>query len=194
MPFKPWFDAGILLFGPALGVLAPFVFVAAFTLLMMSRPGGGPGDGAEAVVHLLYGLSAGVPAPADQHFQDAAAVVPARPRRRDSSHGPAPTAVPWSPCSCCCRSSGLSGCGRGPRCRAAATIRRDARHLSRRALAAGFAGRRESPTISYGRACYGIIGTVSKDKKQDSEFLATAAVRRPPGGLFDQADAARPGW
>lgn len=38
VPFKPWFDAGILLFGPALGVLAPFVVVAAFTLLMMSRP------------------------------------------------------------------------------------------------------------------------------------------------------------
>jgi hypothetical protein len=37
VPFKPWFDTGILLFGPALGVLAPFVFVAAFTLFMMSR-------------------------------------------------------------------------------------------------------------------------------------------------------------
>lgn len=38
VPFKPWFDAGILLFGPALGVLAPFAVVAAFMLLMMSRP------------------------------------------------------------------------------------------------------------------------------------------------------------
>lgn len=38
VPFKPWFDTGIMLFGPALGVLAPFVFVAAFTLFMMSRP------------------------------------------------------------------------------------------------------------------------------------------------------------
>ncbi len=38
VPFKPWFDAGVMLFGPTLGVLAPFVFVAAFTLLMMSRP------------------------------------------------------------------------------------------------------------------------------------------------------------
>ena len=38
VPFKPWFDAGIMLFGPTLGVLAPFVFAAAFTLLMMSRP------------------------------------------------------------------------------------------------------------------------------------------------------------
>ncbi len=38
VPFKPWFDTGIMLFGPTLGVLAPFVFVAAFTLLMMSRP------------------------------------------------------------------------------------------------------------------------------------------------------------
>lgn len=38
VPFKPWFDAGIMLFGPTLGVLAPFVFFSAFTLLMMSRP------------------------------------------------------------------------------------------------------------------------------------------------------------
>ena len=38
VPFKPWFDTGIMLFGPTLGVLAPFVFVAAFALLMMSRP------------------------------------------------------------------------------------------------------------------------------------------------------------
>jgi hypothetical protein len=38
VPFKPWFDTGILLFGPVLGVLAPFVFVALFTLLMMCRP------------------------------------------------------------------------------------------------------------------------------------------------------------
>ena len=38
VPFKPWFDTGILLFGPALGVLAPFVFVAVFLLFMMSRP------------------------------------------------------------------------------------------------------------------------------------------------------------
>jgi hypothetical protein len=38
VPFKPWFDTGILLFGPTFGVLAPFVFVAGFTLLMMSRP------------------------------------------------------------------------------------------------------------------------------------------------------------
>ncbi|WP_202615874.1 hypothetical protein [Arthrobacter sp. H-02-3] len=38
VPFKPWFDTGIMLFGPTLGVLAPFLFVAAFTLFMMSRP------------------------------------------------------------------------------------------------------------------------------------------------------------
>ncbi len=38
VPFKPWFDTGILLFGPVLGLLAPFAFVAAFTLVMMSRP------------------------------------------------------------------------------------------------------------------------------------------------------------
>lgn len=38
VPFKPWFDTGILLFGPVLGVLAPFLFVALFTLLMLCRP------------------------------------------------------------------------------------------------------------------------------------------------------------
>ncbi|MCX6500221.1 MAG: hypothetical protein NTU93_15720 [Arthrobacter sp.] len=38
VPFKPWFDTGVQLFGPVLGLLAPFVFVAAFVLLMRSRP------------------------------------------------------------------------------------------------------------------------------------------------------------
>ncbi|MGY2745631.1 hypothetical protein ACVWZ8_002748 [Arthrobacter sp. UYCu723] len=38
VPFKPWFDTGILLFGPALGILAPFVVGGLFTLFMMSRP------------------------------------------------------------------------------------------------------------------------------------------------------------
>ena len=38
VPFKPWFDTGVLLFGPVLGVLAPFLFVALFTMLMMCRP------------------------------------------------------------------------------------------------------------------------------------------------------------
>lgn len=38
VPFKPWFDTGVLLFGPVLGIVAPFVFVAAFALLMLSRP------------------------------------------------------------------------------------------------------------------------------------------------------------
>jgi hypothetical protein len=38
VPFKPWFDTGVLLFGPVLGIVAPFVFVAMFALLMMSRP------------------------------------------------------------------------------------------------------------------------------------------------------------
>lgn len=38
VPFKPWFDTGIQLFGPVLGILAPFVFVAAFVLLMTSSP------------------------------------------------------------------------------------------------------------------------------------------------------------
>ncbi|XAS66292.1 hypothetical protein V3C33_12375 [Micrococcaceae bacterium Sec5.7] len=38
VPFKPWFDTGVQLFGPVLGVLAPFVFAGLFALLMMSRP------------------------------------------------------------------------------------------------------------------------------------------------------------
>lgn len=38
VPFKPWFDTGVLLFGPVLGLLAPFVFVALFAWYMMSRP------------------------------------------------------------------------------------------------------------------------------------------------------------
>jgi hypothetical protein len=38
VPFKPWFDSGVLLFGPVLGIVAPFVFVAAFALLLLSRP------------------------------------------------------------------------------------------------------------------------------------------------------------
>jgi hypothetical protein len=36
--FKPWFDTGVLLFGPVLGLLAPFVFVALFAWCMMSAP------------------------------------------------------------------------------------------------------------------------------------------------------------
>ncbi|MBB6403810.1 hypothetical protein [Arthrobacter sp. AZCC_0090] len=38
VPFKPWFDTGQMLFGPVLGILAPFVFVAAFAALMLSKP------------------------------------------------------------------------------------------------------------------------------------------------------------
>ena len=38
VPFKPWFDTGVLLFGPVLGVLAPFVFAALFALFMTCRP------------------------------------------------------------------------------------------------------------------------------------------------------------
>ncbi|WP_223937616.1 hypothetical protein [Arthrobacter sp. StoSoilB5] len=38
VPFKPWFDTGRMLFGPVLGVLAPFIFVGLFVLLMVSKP------------------------------------------------------------------------------------------------------------------------------------------------------------
>lgn len=36
--FKPWFDTGVLLFGPVLGIVAPLVFVAVFGLFMASAP------------------------------------------------------------------------------------------------------------------------------------------------------------
>ena len=38
VPFKPWFDTGIQLFGPVLGVLAPFIFAGLFALMMYSPP------------------------------------------------------------------------------------------------------------------------------------------------------------
>jgi hypothetical protein len=38
VPFKPWFDTGIQLFGPILGVLAPFVFAGLFGLMLFSPP------------------------------------------------------------------------------------------------------------------------------------------------------------
>ena len=38
VPFKPWFDTGRMLFGPVLGVLAPFVFAGVFVLVMVSKP------------------------------------------------------------------------------------------------------------------------------------------------------------
>ena len=38
VPFKPWFDAGVDLFGPVLGLLAPFVFVALFGLMLFLPP------------------------------------------------------------------------------------------------------------------------------------------------------------
>jgi len=36
--FKPWFDTGVDLFGPVLGVLAPFVFAALFGLMLFTPP------------------------------------------------------------------------------------------------------------------------------------------------------------
>jgi hypothetical protein len=38
VPFKPWFDTGIQLFGPVLGVLAPFIFAGLFGLMLFSPP------------------------------------------------------------------------------------------------------------------------------------------------------------
>jgi hypothetical protein len=38
VPFKPWFDTGVDLFGPVVGILAPFVFAGLFGLLLFSQP------------------------------------------------------------------------------------------------------------------------------------------------------------
>jgi len=38
VPFKPWFDTGVDLFGPVLGVLAPLVFVALFAAMLFLPP------------------------------------------------------------------------------------------------------------------------------------------------------------
>ncbi|WP_307613413.1 hypothetical protein [Pseudarthrobacter sp. W1I19] len=38
VPFKPWFDTGVDLFGPVLGILAPFVFVALFAAVLYLPP------------------------------------------------------------------------------------------------------------------------------------------------------------
>ncbi|MCQ6271544.1 hypothetical protein M8J71_13750 [Pseudarthrobacter sp. R1] len=38
VPFKPWFDTGVDLFGPVLGVMAPFVFVALFGAMLYLPP------------------------------------------------------------------------------------------------------------------------------------------------------------
>ncbi|WP_461171923.1 hypothetical protein [Arthrobacter sp. Z1-9] len=38
VPFKPWFDTGVNLFGPVLGVLAPFIFVALFGAMLYLPP------------------------------------------------------------------------------------------------------------------------------------------------------------
>jgi hypothetical protein len=38
VPFKPWFDTGISLFGPVLGLLAPFIYVALFAAMLFLPP------------------------------------------------------------------------------------------------------------------------------------------------------------
>ena len=38
VPFKPWFDAGVDLFGPVLGILAPLIFVGLFAWLLFLPP------------------------------------------------------------------------------------------------------------------------------------------------------------
>ncbi|MEW1809389.1 hypothetical protein AB0284_01670 [Pseudarthrobacter phenanthrenivorans] len=38
VPFKPWFDTGVELFGPVLGILAPLVFVVLFAVMLFLPP------------------------------------------------------------------------------------------------------------------------------------------------------------
>jgi hypothetical protein len=38
VPFKPWFDTGVQLFGPVLGLLAPCLFAGLFGLMLFSPP------------------------------------------------------------------------------------------------------------------------------------------------------------
>ncbi|VXB60508.1 conserved membrane hypothetical protein [Arthrobacter sp. 9AX] len=38
VPFKPWFDTGVDLFGPVLGILAPFIFVVLFAVMLYLPP------------------------------------------------------------------------------------------------------------------------------------------------------------
>ncbi|NUS35091.1 MAG: hypothetical protein HOQ04_01270 [Pseudarthrobacter sp.] len=38
VPFKPWFDAGVDLFGPVLGILAPLVFAGLFAAMLFLPP------------------------------------------------------------------------------------------------------------------------------------------------------------
>lgn len=38
VPFKPWFDTGVDLFGPVLGIVAPLVFTALFALMLFTPP------------------------------------------------------------------------------------------------------------------------------------------------------------
>lgn len=38
VPFKPWFDTGVQLFGPVLGLVAPFLFAGLFGLMLFSPP------------------------------------------------------------------------------------------------------------------------------------------------------------
>jgi len=38
VPFKPWFDTGVELFGPVLGLLAPLVFTALFAVMLFLPP------------------------------------------------------------------------------------------------------------------------------------------------------------
>ncbi len=77
VPFKPWFDTGIQLFGPVLGILAPFRVCGPLRAADDFPAGGGARGRTAALVRLLHGVPAGVPAPPDQHVPDAVAAVSA---------------------------------------------------------------------------------------------------------------------
>ncbi len=128
VPFKPWFDTGIQLFGPVLGVLAPFVFVAFSPLMLFSAPVVRLGVELRLwcacyMAYLLLFLH-----PQTSTFRMLLPLFPLALALRWFP-GPGPTGGRSSSCSCCCRSSGSSGCGPGRSCRAAGIIRPESLRL-----------------------------------------------------------------
>ena len=149
VPFKPWFDTGILLFGPVLGVLAPFVFVALFALLMMCRPVRALGTELRLWCVCYMGYLLVFLHPQTSTFR---MLLPLFPLALSAAlvPGPGPTAARWSSCLCCCRLSGSCGCGPGRSCPAEGTIRRDARHLCAAAGTGSDAARRKVHRLATG--------------------------------------------
>ena len=124
VPFKPWFDTGRMLFGPVLGVLAPFVFTALFVLVMMSRPVRAMGTELRLWCACYMGYLLVFLHPQTSTFRMLLPLFPLALRWRCCPN-PKRTGGPSWRCSSCSRSSGWCGCGRGLSCPAAGTIRPD---------------------------------------------------------------------